>query len=158
MEFRLNEDGTDMASEVRIYGSDGDGGYELCGTSENSYLKKIGIKKRTVRRAYSDNASSKYKSIASKDIRESFRDNMELTIKVRLDKNNVYMPNTTAQVINGRCGVNSLFFIKSVTYTKSPESGSYATLICIPADQTFEKTWQSSGTSVTNMTKASKSL
>ena len=158
MEFRLNEDGTDMASEVRIYGSDGNGGYELSGTAENAYLKKIGIKKRTVRRAYSDKASSRYKSIADKDIRESFMNNMELTIKVRLDKNNVYMPNTTAQVINSRCGVNSLFFIKAVSYTKSPSDGSYATLTCIPADPTFEKTWQSSGTSVTKMTTLSKKL
>ena len=158
MEFRLNEDGTDMKSEVRIYGSNGDGGYKLSGSAENTYLKKIGIKKRTVRRAYSDKASSRYTAVANKDIRESFANNTELTIKVRLDKSNVYMPNTVVQVINGRCGMNASFFVKAVQYVKSPNDGSYAVLTCIPADPTFEKTWQANGTSVTNLTAASKKL
>lgn len=156
--FTLAEDGTDMKSEIRIYGSDSHGGYDLVGSSKNTYMNSIGIKKRETVRAYSDNASSKYKSIASKDIRDSFRDNAELTIDVRLDKKNIFMPNTTAQVINGRCGVNSLFFIKKVTYTKSPTDGGNATIVMIPADSTFEKTWQSKGTSVTKLTTASKNL
>lgn len=156
--FRLVEDGTDMKSEMKVYGSDSNGGYNLIGTSTNKYMKKIGIDKRQTRRAYSENASSKYKSIADKDIRDTFRDNNELVIEVRLDKENVYIPNTTAQVINGRCGVNSLFFIKKVAYTKSPTSGSNATLTMIPADPTFEKIWQTRGTSCTKLTSASKKL
>lgn len=156
--FRLSEDGTDMKSEIRVYGSDGNGGYDFVGSADNAYMNKIGIKKRQTTRAYSENASSKYKSIADKDIRSTFRDNMELTIEVRLDRNNVYMPNRTAQVINGRCGVNSLFFIRSVSYTKSPSTGSIATLVLIPSDQTFENIWQSKGTSVTNLTSASQNL
>lgn len=156
--FRLAEDGTDTKSEVRIYGSNDNGGFELIGSSSNKYMKNIGIAKRDVTRAYSDNASSKYKSIAERNIRETFRNNTELTIEVRLDKNNVYMPNTTARVINGRCGVNAIFFIKKVTYIKSPNDGSSATLVMIPADKTFEKIWQSKGTSVTNLTKESKKL
>lgn len=156
--FSLDEDGTDMHSEVRVYGSNGNGGYDLIGQSKNSYMQKLGIKKRSTRRAYSDNASSKYTSVADRDIRDAFRDNYELTIEVRLDKNNVYMPNTTAQVINGMCGVNSLFFIKKVQYSKTVDSGSKATLVMIPADTTFEQTWQSKGTSVTNPTAASKAL
>lgn len=149
--FTLSEDGADMKSEIRVYGSDGDGGYDLIGLSKNEYMNKIGIMKRQTTRAYSENASSKYKSIADKDIRDTFRDNTELTIEVRLDKDNIYMPNTTAYVINNRCGVNSLFFIRSVSYTKSPEDGSCVTLVLIPADNTFERIWQSEGTSVTNI-------
>lgn len=156
--FRLVEDGTDMKSEMRVYGSDSNGGYNLVGKSTNNYMEKIGIKKRQTRRAYSENASSKYKSIADKDIRDTFRDNNECIIEVRLDKNNVYMPNTTAQVINGRCGVNNLFFIKKVAYTKSPTDGSFATLTMIPADNTFGKIWQTKGTSCTKLTSASKNL
>lgn len=148
--FRLVEDGTDMKSEMRIYGSDGGGGYDLVGSSMNSYMQQIGIKKRSVRRSYSDKASSKYKSIADRDIRDTFRDNTVLTIEVRLDKSNVYLPNTVAHVINGKHGINSIFFIKKVEYTKSPDDGSCATLVMIPADNTFEKIWQSSGTSVTS--------
>lgn len=156
--FRLAEDGTDMKSEIRVYGSDSKGSYELVGSAKNKYMNNIKIYKRETTRAYSENASSKYKSIADKDVRDSFRNNSELTIEVRLDKKNIYMPNTTAQVINGRCGVNSLFFIKKVTYTKSPTDGSNATLVMIPADTTFEKTWQTAGTSVTKLTTASKNL
>lgn len=150
--FVLSEDGADMKSEIRVYGSDGNGGYDLIGSSENQYMNRINIMKRQTTRAYSENASSKYKSIADKDIRDTFRDNTELTIEVRLDRNNIYMPDTTARVINGRCGVDSLFFIRSVSYTKSPEDGSCATLVLIPADNTFERIWQSEGTSVTNIT------
>lgn len=156
--FRLIEDGTEMKSEMRVYGSDGNGGHNLVGSSTNNYMKKIGINKRQTRRAYSENASSKYKSVADRDIRDTFRDNYELIIDVRLDKDNIYMPNTTAQVINGRCGVNSLFFIKKVVYSKSPTDGSVATLTLIPADPTFEKIWQTKGTSCTKLTSASKKL
>jgi prophage tail gpP-like protein len=156
--FNLSEDGRDMKSEMRVYGSDSNGGHSLIGTSNNKYMEDIGIKKRQVRRAYSEKASSKYKTIADRDIRDTFRDNNELTIEVRLDKNNIYMPNTTAQVINGRCGVNSLFFIKKVAYVKTPTDGSIATLTMIFADSTFEKTWQASGTSCTKLTDASKKL
>lgn len=156
--FRLSEDGTDVKSEVRIYGSAKDDGLKLVGSSKNSYMNKIGIKKRQVTRHYSDSASSKYKSIADKNIRDTFRNNTELTIKVRLDEKNVYMPNTTVQVINGRCGVNSTFFVRKVTYIKSVSDGSSATLVLIPADATFEKIWQSKGTSVTSTNKLSKKL
>ena len=157
-DFKLVEDGTEMKSEMRVYGSDSNGGHSLIGTSTNDYMESIGIKKRQTRRAYSEKASSKYKTVADKDIRDTFRDNNELIIEVRLDKNNIYMPNTTAQVINGRCGVNNLFFIRKVVYTKSPTEGSIAILTMIFADPTFEKTWQTSGTSCTQLTDASSNL
>lgn len=156
--FRLVEDGTEMKSEMKVYGSDSNGGYNLVGSSNNNYMEKIGIKKRQIRRAYSENASSKYREIADRDIRDTFRDNNELVIDVRLDEDNFYLPNTTAQVINGRCGVNNLFFIRKVQYTKSISGGSIATLTMILADQTFEEIWQSKGTSCTNLTDASKKL
>lgn len=155
--FKLSEDGTDMKSEVRVYGSN-DGKFELAGSYKNQYMNKLGIIKRKVRRSYSDKASSKYTSIAKEDVRETFRDNAELTIGVRLDEKNHYMPNTVCTVVNGRCKVNATFFIRRVTYSKSPDSGSKATLIMIPTDSTFEKTWQAKGCSVTGLTKASKAL
>jgi prophage tail gpP-like protein len=156
--IRLAEDGTEMKSEMKVYGSDSNGGYNLVGSSANNYMKKIGIKKRQTRRAYSENASSRYKEVANNDIRDTFRDNNELIIDVRLDNNNFYMPNTTAQVIDGRYGINNLFFIRKVQYTKSISQGSIATLTMILADPTFEKIWQSKGTSCTNLTSASKKL
>lgn len=148
--FRLIEDGTDMRSDIYIYGSNGSGGFDLVGTAENQYMKKIGISKLSTRRAYSDNASSKYTSIADKDMRNSFRDGTELVIGVRLDSDNVYLPNTTARIVHGNYGIDSIFFIRKVEYTKSIDSGSIVTLTMIPADSTFEKIWQADGTSVTN--------
>ena len=156
--FRLSEDGTDMKSEVRVYGSDGSGGFTLSGTSVNKYMKKAKIVKREVTRQYSDNASSKYQSVADRNIRDSFRNNQELIIEVRLNKNNIYMPNTTAQVINGHCGMNALMFVKKVVYRKTVDGGSVAELTLIPADTTFNKTWQTKGTSVTKLTKLSKKV
>jgi prophage tail gpP-like protein len=156
--FRLTEDGTEMKSEMKIYGSDSNGGYNLIGSSSNEYMQKIGINKRQVRRAYSENASSRYKEIANRDIRDTFRDNNELIIDVRLDNDNYYLPNTTARVINGNCGVDNIFFIRKVQYTKSISQGSIATLTMILADSTFEKIWQSEGTSCTNLTDASKKI
>lgn len=156
--FRLVEDGTEMKSEMRVYGSSSGGGHSLIGTSTNAYMENIGIKKRQTRRAYSEKASSKYKSVADKDIRDTFRDNNELIIDVRLDNDNVYMPNTTARVINGRCGVDNIFFIRKVVYTKSPTGGSTAIITMIFADSTFEKTWQANGTSCTNFVSTSKKV
>ena len=54
--------------------------------------------------------------------------------------------------------MNALMFIKKVSYTKTVDDGSKATLVLIPADTTFEKTWQNKGTSVTKVTKAAKNL
>ena len=155
--FRFSEDGTDMRSEIKVYGSNGNGGYDLQGTSSNEYMNSLGIIKRRTRRAYSEKASSKYTSIADKDIRDTFRDNQELTINVRLD-NNVFMPNTTANVYNDVLGVNCIMFIRRVQYYKTLDNGTICTLTMIPADYTFEKIWQSSGGSTVELTDRAKGL
>lgn len=155
--FRFAEDGTDMRSEIRVYGSNGDGGYDLQGTANNNYMQKIGVTKRRTRRAYSEKASSKYTSIADKDIRSSFRDNQELTIDVRLNQK-VFMPNTTAKVINGTIGMNCTMFIRRVQYSKTLDNGTVCTLSMIPANSTFEKIWQSKGGSPVKLTKRAKGL
>ena len=155
--FRFAEDGTDMRSEIKVYGSNGDGGYDLQGTANNKYMQKIGVTKRRTRRAYSEKASSKYTSIADKDIRSSFRDNQELTIDVRLNQK-VFMPNTTAKVINDTIGMNCTMFIRRVQYSKTLYNGTICTLSMIPANSTFEKIWQSKGGSPVKLTKRAKGL
>lgn len=156
--LELSEDGTDMKSQVVIYGSNGSGSYELVGSSENSYMTNMKIRKRKTNREYSNNASSKYKSIADKDIRDLFRNNIELKIDVRIDKGDYFIPNTTAQIIYSKLGINSTFFVRRVQYSKSIDSGSVASLVMIPADTTFETIWQNSNNSVTTVNQASTKI
>lgn len=155
----LVEDGSDMRSEILIYGSADDGNHKIIGKSENKYMVNRGIKKRRVRRSYSDKASSKYLSVAIKDVRDSFRNNVVLELTVRIDSDNIYMPNTTARVVDDSItGIDSIFFIRKVKYTKTLDGGSIATLSMIPADATFEKIWQNRANSVTSLNKLSKEV
>lgn len=152
-----NEDGTDMISRLLIYGSDGEGGQKVMGQYDNPYMINRGIKKREVRRYYSDNAVSKYTSVAERNVRDKFRDDTELNITVPIKAS--YLPNTTAQVIIDKLGLDALFFIKAVQYTKGISDGSIARLTLIPADPAFEKLWNSStAITLTNFTSRSKKL
>jgi hypothetical protein len=155
----LSEDGADMISELRIYGSNDDGTQKMVGKSTNPFMIARKILKRKTRRSYSDKASSKYTSVALKDMRDNFRDNIILTIAVRMDGKNIYLPNTTARVIDAITGIDSVFFIKKVQYSKTLDGGSTVSLMMIPADSTFERIWASSTTnSVTRLNKLSKEV
>lgn len=154
---QYKEDGTDMIAKMLVYGSDSEGGQKIMGQYHNQYMIDKGIKKRSVKRHYSDNAASKYTSVAERNVRENFRDDTELIIVVPIKA--VYMPNTTAQVIIDKLGLNALFFIKSVQYVKGIDSGSEATITLIPADSSFEQLWNSStAISLTNFTEESSKL
>lgn len=151
------EDGTDMISRLLIYGSDGEGGQKIMGKYDNPYMINRGIKKREVRRYYSDNAASKYTSVAERNVRNKFRDDTELNISVPIKA--AYMPNTTAQIIIDKLGLNDKFFIKAVQYVKGNSDGSIAHITLIPADSAFEKLWNSStAITLTNFTARSKKL
>lgn len=154
--FSYAENGADMRSEIRVYGSK-NGDYQLQGTYENKYMKKIGVKKRRTRRAYSEKASSKYKEIAKRDVRSAFRNNQECTIDVRLN-NNVFMPNTTAKIINSTIGMNCTMFIRRVQYSHDLSNGTVCTLTLIPANSTFDKMISGNGGSPVKTTKLSKGL
>jgi hypothetical protein len=153
----LIENGTDMRSEVRIYGSNDDGVQKLIGKSTNKYMVAKGIIKRQTRRSYSDKASSKYTSVALRDVRDNFRNNIILTIVVSMG--GTYMPNTTARVIDDITGIDAVFFIKKVQYNKTLSAGSSVTLTMIPADTMFERLWQSSTiNSITNLNRLSREV
>jgi prophage tail gpP-like protein len=155
----LSENGSDMKSEVIIYGSNDDGVQKMVGKSENKYMISKGIIKRQVRRSYSDKASSKYMAVALKDMRDNFRDNIVLTVTVALNDTYAYMPNTTVHVVDSITGIDSIFFVRKVQYKKTIYSGSEVEITMIPADTIFEKMWQSStNTSVTNLNKLSKGM
>lgn len=154
---QFKEDGTDMIAKMLVYGSDSNGNQKIMGQYHNQYMIDKGIKKRSVKRHYSDSAASKYTSVAERAVREKFRDDTELVITVPIKA--VYMPNTTAQVIIDKLGINALFFIKAVQYVKGLGDGSRATITLIPADSTFEQLWNSStAISLTNFTKLSSKL
>lgn len=157
MNVQFKEDGTDMIAKMLVYGSDSDGNQKIMGQYHNQYMISKGIKKRSVRRHYSDSAATKYTSVAERNVREKFRDDTELTITVPIV--DVYMPNTTAEVHIDKLGISAVFFIKAVQYVKGISDGSTAMITLIPADSTFEQLWNSStAISLTNFTELSSKL
>lgn len=155
--IQYREDGADMVARVLVYGSDGEGGQKIMGQYDNKYMISKGIKKRSVKRHYSDNAASKYTSVAEREVRDKFRDDTELTIIVPIKA--VYMPNRTARIVIDDLGIDTIFFIKAIQYVKGISDGGKAIIKLIPADSTFEKLWNSStAISLTKFTKMSKKL
>lgn len=155
VEYR--EDSLDMVSQVLVYGSDSKGEQKVMGQYDNKFMMANGIRKRSVRRHYSDEAATKYTSVAEREVRNKFRDDTELVISVPIKP--VYLPNTTARVTIDKLGLDAIFFIKSVQYIKSIEDGGKAIIKLIPADSAFEALWNSStAISLTNFTELSKKL
>lgn len=116
-----------------------------------------GIQKRKTRRKYSDSAVSKYISVADRDIRDNFRDNVVMNITAGI--RDAYLPNTTVQVIIEKLAINALFFVRGVNYNKTLDNGSVAILTLIQSDQMFESMWQnSSNMTVTGFTELSSKL
>lgn len=151
------ESAVDMISEMFVYGNDGDGEQKVMSEYKNKFMIDKGIKKRSVKRYYSDSASIRYTSVAERTVRDKFRDDTELAIVVPIK--DLYLPNTTAHVVIDVLGIDAIFFIKSVQYTKNINDGSIATIKMIPADSSFEKLWNSStAISLTNFTSISEKL
>lgn len=143
--FRLKEDGTDMKSEIRIYGSANNGAEKVVGKAENEYMIKRGIKKRMTKRSSNNDSVSKYSANALRDIRDNFRDSTEIEIEVRTGLGGLILPNRTAQVIDTVTKVNAIFFIIGVSYKKTLNGGSITKVTMIPGDTTFEVIWKGSG-------------
>lgn len=157
IDIELIEDGTDMISELALYGSDSDGNQSIANSASNSYMTSKGIQKRKTRRKYSDSAVSKYISVADRDIRDNFRDNVVMNITAGI--RDAYLPNTTVQVIIEKLAINALFFVRGVNYNKTLDNGSVAILTLIQSDQMFESMWQnSSNMTVTGFTELSSKL
>lgn len=155
--IKVREDCKDTNSEVRIYGSqDDDGHNKMVGKAINSMMVAAGIKRRLVKRSYKEDSSTKYSASALRDVRDSFRDNIEVEISVH-HKDYVFMPNTVCKIIHKKLGINGTFFIKSVSYNRSESSGSIATLITIPSDSTFDYMWKS-GTGVVSTSNSNNAM
>lgn len=141
--FRLREDGTDTKSEIKIYGSASDGAEKIVGTAKNDYMIGRGIKKRMTKRSSNNDSVSKYSANALRDIRDSFRDNVEIEIEVKTGHGGLILPNRTAQVIDTVTKVNAIFFITGVTYSKDKNSGSMTRVTMIPGETAFDVIWKS---------------
>lgn len=138
------EDGKDMKSEMRIYGSVNNSSEKVMGVAKNDYLVSKGIKRRSTKRSSNNDSSTKYSASALEDVRDSFRNNITVEIEVYTDSN-FFIPNTTARVVDKLTGIDGTYFIKSVSYMKSVDSGSIATIIMIPDDPTFDVIWKNQG-------------
>ena len=141
--FVLREDGTDTKSEIKIYGSNNSGAEKVVGTAKNDYMISRGIKKRMTKRSSNNDSVSKYSSNALRDVRDSFRDNVEIEIEVKTGHGGLILPNRTAQIIDTVTKINAVFFITSVTYSKSISSGSITKVRMIPGDTAFDVIWKS---------------
>ena len=141
--FVLREDGTDTKSEVKIYGSNNDGAEKVVGTAQNDYLVNRGIKKRMVKRSSNNDSVSKYSANALRDIRDSFRDNIEIELEVKTGVGGLILPNRTAQIIDTVTKINAIFFIIGVSYSKDMNGGSITKVTMIPGENAFNVVWES---------------
>ena len=141
--LRLREDGTDTKSEIRIYGSNNDGAEKVVGTAKNDYMISRGIHKRMIKKSSNNDSVTKYSTNALRDIRDSFRDNIELEIEVKTGTGGLILPNRTAQVIDTVTKINAVFFIVGVNYSKSISGGSITRVTMIPGETAFDVIWQS---------------
>lgn len=139
----LTEDGTNTKSEIRIYGSNNGGAEKVAGTAKNDYMISRGIHKRMTKRSSNNDSVSKYSANALRDIRDSFRDNIELQIEVKSGNGGLIVPNKTAQIIDTVTKMNAVFFITGVKYSKSLNGGSITTVTMIPGETAFDVIWQS---------------
>lgn len=150
--FVYREDGTDMKSEIKIYGSNNDGAEKIVGTAVNDYMINRGIRKMMTKRSSNNDSVSKYSANALRDIRDSFRDNIELELEIKTGKD-LILPNRTAQVIDTVTKINAVFFITGVTYSKDTNSGSITKIRMIPGETAFDVVWQSQSGSLTGTSK-----
>lgn len=156
--LEYNENGTDVKSMVKIYGSNSEGAEKVVGTAKNSYMIDRGINRRLIKRASNDDSSRKYSEDATQDIKNSLRDNIELKITTRAGLGGLILPNKTAQVIDTVTRMNAIFFITGVHYEKSLNSGSMVTVTMVPSKHTFDKLWKNQakvGGSLTGTSKTS---
>lgn len=154
--FTLREDGTDTKSEIRIYGSNSDGAEKVVGTATNDYMISRGIKKRMTKSAYNDDSVSKYSANALRDIRDSFRDNIEIELEVKTGVGGLILPNKTAQIIDTVTKVNAVFFIVGVTYSKDASNGSITKVTMIPGETAFDIVWNNQQSNSGSFTGTSK--
>lgn len=148
--FAIREDGTDTKSEVRIYGSTNGGAEKVVGTATNEYMVSKGIKKRMTKRSSNNDSASKYSSNALRDVRDSFRDGIEIELEVKTGHGGLILPNRTAQVIDTITKVNAVFFITGVTYSKDLNNGSITKVTMIPGETAFDMVWKSLSTSTSS--------
>lgn len=141
--FTLREDGTDTKSEIKIYGSNNDGAEKVVGTAKNDYMISRGIKKRMTKRSSNNDSVSKYSANALRDIRDSFRDNVEIELEVKTGHGGLILPNKTAQIIDTATKLNAVFFITGVTYSKSINAGGITRVKMIPGETAFNVIWES---------------
>lgn len=135
-----------MRSEYIIYGSANDGKEKVVGKSSNKYLIDQGIKKRRVIRSSNNDASSKYSSNALRHIRDDFQNDMVLKIDVKADHIAGILPNSCIRVVDDMyTGIDGVFFIRAMTFSKNINGGSVVTLTCIPSEQTFDVVWSNQG-------------
>lgn len=140
--IELVEDGTDMISQIKMYGTNKKGNYVHKCTVTNDYFKKKKVYKIKTEQGREEFTSSQYKSYGTREMKDSIFDSVEWTLTVSPNKTYVYMPNKTCGVKSKKLGIARRMFIKKVSYRKTVDDGSEIEIVCIPADSGYNIIWK----------------
>lgn len=140
----LSDDGSAVYSECIIYGSTSSGNEKIAGTYKNDYMVGNNIHRRLVQSKSDDQDSDQCDTEAQNIVMDSFNNSIELQISI-YTKNYIIKPNTVARVIDSKLKIDSTFFIKKVTYSKSLDEGSITTIYMIPSDSSNNTMYSNQG-------------
>lgn len=140
-ELTFKEDGSKLLSGVFVYATTKNGGYKLKKKVLNSYMKKHGVRKVKRHRAYENTASSQYRSVGARKIKDHMFDSTELTISVMPNTKSVFMPNTVALIKDKELGINTTMLIVKVEYSCDRENGSSVELSLVPSNASYNLIW-----------------
>ena len=138
------EDGTNVKSQINIYGSIKNGKQAIIGTAKNDKLIAQGITKLKTKTLNNTGTASRRTKNALNDVQNSLRDSDEVIITIKT-RDNLVKPNRCAVVVDSVSKINASMYIYKVTYKKSLGSGSITEIHMIPDDATKKIIWNGQG-------------
>lgn len=142
IEAELVEDGTDMISQIKMYGTNSKGNYVHKCDVTNSFMKKNKVYKIKTKEGRKEFKSSQYKSLGTRTMKDTVFDSIEWTLTLSPNRDYVYMPNKTCIIKSKKLKINRRMFIKKVSYKKTIENGIEVELVCIPSNSAYNVIWK----------------
>lgn len=145
----IRDSGQDIIGEYIAYKSENDGKNKKVATFKNTKMinKKIFKRRTTAINDGDDDSGIKedHNKSAKHHVKETFRNSIELILELRT-RDVPILFNNCIHVIDAVTKINSVFFIRGITYNKGFD-GSNTILTCIPSDRTLNTLWNNYGTS-----------
>lgn len=144
----IRDSGQDIIGEYIAYKSEDEGRNKKVATFKNNKMTNGGILKRRTTNIDENDEDSGIKKDHAKDaerhVKEIFRNSIEMILEVKTGDKPILF-NNCIHVIDSVTRINSIFFIRGITYSKGFD-GSTTTLTCIPGDRTLNTLWNNYGT------------